>query len=82
MSAFPTGQLLRPGMDDARVPLLRKRLGLGDNDSSQRYEGPLVEAVKGFQEGAGITADGVIGPGTLRALNGVVAPRAAARSST
>ena len=62
-------------MDDARVPLLRKRLNLDGNDSSQRYEGPLVEAVKEFQEGAGLTADGVIGPGTLRALNGVVAPR-------
>ena len=71
--SIPDGALLRPGMDDARVPLLRTRLNLGGNDSSQRYEGPLVEAVKGFQESAGVTADGVIGPGTLRALNGVVA---------
>jgi L,D-transpeptidase YcbB len=75
IAGIPDGPLLRPGMDDPRVPLLRKRLNLDGNDSSQRYEGPLVEAVKGFQEGAGLTTDGVIGPGTLRALNGVVAPR-------
>jgi murein L,D-transpeptidase YcbB/YkuD len=62
-------------MDDGRVPLLRQRLNVADDSGSQRYEGSLVEAVKGFQSGAGLTADGLIGSGTVRALNGVVAPR-------
>ena len=71
---IPDGQMLRPGMDDPRVPLLRKRLNVA-GESGQRYDGALVEAVKAFQKRADLAADGMIGPGTLRRLNGDVAPR-------
>jgi murein L,D-transpeptidase YcbB/YkuD len=40
-----------------------------------RYEGEIVEAVKAFQKGAGLNADGLLGPTTLRQINGQVAPR-------
>ncbi len=68
---IPDGPMLRPGMDDPRVPLLRERLKVtGDG---QRYDGALVEAVKAFQKRAELASDGMIGPGTLRRLNGDVA---------
>jgi L,D-transpeptidase YcbB len=72
---IPDGPLMRPGMDDPRVPLLRKRLNVPGDETSRRYEGALVEAVKGFQKGADLDADGFVGPGTLRHLNSHIAPR-------
>ncbi|MCC6776272.1 MAG: L,D-transpeptidase family protein [Hyphomicrobiales bacterium] len=71
----PEGAMLRPGMEDARLPLLRKRLGLSADDSNMRYEGAVVDAVKAFQKGAGMNADGILGATTLRALNHQVAPK-------
>ena len=70
----PAGETLKPGMQDARVPLLRKRLqASGDltatvNDSSE-YDAMLESAVKQFQSRHGLEADGVIGKGTLAAMN-------------
>jgi murein L,D-transpeptidase YcbB/YkuD len=72
---IPDGQLLKPGTDDPRVPLLRKRLKVAGDEASQRYDGALLEAVKGFQKGNDLNADGVVGPGTLRHLNAHVAPK-------
>jgi murein L,D-transpeptidase YcbB/YkuD len=73
---IPDGALLKPGMDDARVPLLRKRLKLADADND-RYDDALVQAVKAFQKAAGVNSDGVVGPATLRLLNGAAPPRRA-----
>ena len=39
------------------------------------YTGPLVDAVKRFQERHGLAPDGVIGPGTIRAINVPLAQR-------
>jgi murein L,D-transpeptidase YcbB/YkuD len=39
------------------------------------YSGPLVDAVKAFQSRHGLEADGVIGRGTIRALNVTLARR-------
>ena len=70
----PAGETLKPGMQDARVPLLRKRLqASGDltatvNDSSE-YDAMLESAVKQFQSRHGLEADGVVGKGTLAAMN-------------
>jgi murein L,D-transpeptidase YcbB/YkuD len=72
---IPDGALLRPGMEDPRVPLLRQRLKVeGDG---QRYDDALVAAVKAFQKTAALNADGVVGPATLRRLNGAAPPRRA-----
>lgn len=65
---IPDGQKLRPGADDPRVALLRKRFNLS-NQASTKYDDEVVEAVKNFQDKAGLDSDGWIGPMTLAALN-------------
>jgi L,D-transpeptidase YcbB len=50
------------------VALLRKRLEV-DDPTSTHFDNQLLEAVKAFQDKAGIEVDGSVGPDTLRALN-------------
>lgn len=72
---LPGGELLKPGMTDARVPVLRKRLGeLGlsvppAGAVPEVYDEPLAAVVKTYQETKGLTVDGVIGVNTTRSLN-------------
>ncbi len=54
---------------------LRKRLKIAGDTTSTTYDKDVVEAVKKFQQGAGLSADGVVGPATLRALNGTGAQK-------
>lgn len=68
---IPDGGKFKLGMEDQRVPLLRKRLKMSGDETSHVYDKDVVEAVKKFQQGAGLSADGVAGPATLRAMNGV-----------
>lgn len=79
----PTGPLLREGMSDPRVPLLRQRLLASpeslrvpmpaepayDAERVEVYDADLVEAVTAFQRSHHLQADGVVGPETLAALN-------------
>jgi murein L,D-transpeptidase YcbB/YkuD len=67
---IPEGPTLKPGMQDERVAFLRKRLKL-ENADDRRYDSKVAEAVADFQKTAGLTPDGLLGPATLRALNGV-----------
>lgn len=77
---IPEGKLLRPGMQDERVTLLRQRLDVPEPDIPETagatatvdldYDEPLVAAVQAYQENLGLNADGVIGPATIAALNG------------
>ncbi len=77
---IPEGKLLKPGMQDERVTLLRQRLDVPEPDIPETagtsstvdvtYDDALVEAVKVFQETLGLNGDGVIGPATVAALNG------------
>ncbi|AMB88216.1 peptidoglycan-binding protein [Pseudomonas agarici] len=69
------GPLLRPGMEDARVPVLAARL-LAEGYLEGRPGGPeksygreLADAVKHFQLQHSLQSDGVIGSGTLTELN-------------
>lgn len=72
---LPPGPVLKPGMEDGRVPLLRLRLeaaGLLAPRSSAHpllYDPALVAAVERFQQESYVDADGVLGPGSLRELN-------------
>ncbi len=77
---IPDGKILRPGMKDARVVALRKRLDIAGDKDNPLYDDTVAEAVKGFQAEADIDTDGNVGPQTVRALNGgpKEAPRAAA----
>jgi L,D-transpeptidase YcbB len=73
---------LGPGRPYAGLALLTQRLiALGDlapdPPTSARYEGPLVEAVKAFQQRHGLTADGTVGKATFAQLQ--VAPAARVR---
>lgn len=64
---------LYPGMEDARVPLLRQRLNLPPA-GGQVYDLALVEAVKAFQRAQGIKANGRITARTRAALEAGALP--------
>ncbi|HEX8594406.1 MAG TPA: L,D-transpeptidase family protein [Pseudomonas sp.] len=70
-----SGPLLRPDMQDDRVPQLAQRL-FSEGYLSNPFTGPdngyspaLVKAVKSFQLNHSLQADGVIGQGTVNELN-------------
>jgi L,D-transpeptidase YcbB len=67
---IPEGSSLKPGVEDARVALLRKRLNVTGDLNDWRYDRAVAEAVANFQQSAGLNADGLAGPVTIRALNG------------
>ena len=77
--AIPDGPTMKPGMSDARVPVLRRRLEItkdlvpalasGAPADPNLYDATLEQAVKAFQERHGLTQDGAIGPGTRSAMN-------------
>ena len=78
--SIPAGKVLKPGMQDQRVQIIRKRLaasgelGAGSTDSAV-FDGALVAAVKKFQKRHLMTPDGVVGKQTLAAMNIPVASR-------
>ena len=67
------GVTLKPGMSDERVKTMRLRLAasgeLQGDTLSTRFDQPLQNAVKLFQRNHGLTADGIVGPATLAAMN-------------
>lgn len=71
---IPDGPSIKPGGEDTRLPLVRKRLIVTGElaatlDKGNTLDAPLVEAVKRFQARHGIDPDGAIGKQTLAALN-------------
>ncbi len=66
----PDGKILRPGMKDARVTALRKRLDVAGDKENQVYDDAVRDAVKAFQTENDINVDGNLGPNTVRTLNG------------
>jgi len=70
----PEGEVIKPGMTDARITALRKRLqvtgelAVGET-SIVHYDGDLEKAVRSFQRHHGLEADGIIGKQTLDAMN-------------
>jgi L,D-transpeptidase YcbB len=65
----PGGPILRVGMSDARVAVLRTRLGLTMTDGDI-YDDAVAEAVRSFQKERRIKPTGTLGPQTVAALNG------------
>jgi len=70
---IPSGRTMRPGHSNGRVLAMRTRLNalgyVGIEGESDVYDAALVEAVKAFQADSDLTADGIVGPQTLTALN-------------
>ncbi len=97
---IPAGTLVKPGMRDGRVPLVRRRMiKLGFLDPASSTAAPfaqddgspaatavawededvldkaLSEALKKYQAKNGVKASGMIGPGTIAALNAMADQR-------
>ena len=77
----PEGPVLKPGMENDRIAILRRRLArTGDltdlrTDDPRRYDESVDKAVKHFQDRHGLDADGVAGKQTLDAMNVPVSDR-------
>ncbi|EGV18755.1 L,D-transpeptidase family protein [Thiocapsa marina] len=73
---LPAGPNLARGNRHPRVAMLRERLERLDGAAvatppdADLFDAALHEAVLSFQRRSGLTADGVVGPSTLAALNG------------
>jgi murein L,D-transpeptidase YcbB/YkuD len=69
------GPTLKPGMNDERIAVMRKRLAVtGDLPADQENGSPLFDdafenGVRRFQERHNLDADGVIGKQTVAAMN-------------
>ncbi len=79
---LPDGETLNPTAQSDRIPMLRRRLVVsGDLSSEQkpgdpkRYDDTLVSAVISFQKRHGLAPDGRIGRRTVAALNRSVEDR-------
>jgi L,D-transpeptidase YcbB len=72
---IPGTRAMRPGDDDERIPVVRRRLlATGDLRGSQSFEnfnfdGELEQAVRRFQERNGLRLSGRIDRSTLQAMN-------------
>ena len=71
---IPAGESVYPNKRDPRVPMIRKWLSetgvlKSANISSNVYDAALVKTVKEFQAQQGLTVDGIIGAGTIAAMN-------------
>ena len=84
---LPDGPVLKLGMSDPRVPLLRSRFGLdasaaGTLDSApgeaDAYDRAVADAVKNFQRSRGLPANGTLNRATVAALASSSVPKSSA----
>ncbi|MBQ0824009.1 L,D-transpeptidase family protein [Microvirga sp. HBU67558] len=76
---LPRGPILRVGMKDPRVPLIRARFNLTkDPDNQTVYDERVASAVAAFQKEKGLPDTGVLNSQTIAALSG---PSVAQRQS-
>ncbi len=80
---LPPGRLLRGGMEDPQVALLRQRLKVPVDDTTKEkvYDDKLQEAVRAFQRSNGLRPDAIIGNNTRAVLNGQPKPAAPTANS-
>jgi len=63
---IPEGAAMKPGAKDARIALLRQRLGLAPGD---QFDAALEKRVRDYQAAHGMKPDGIVGNGTIASLN-------------
>ena len=73
---IPNGPVLKFGMEHEQVALLRKRLDVPAGSNENKFDEAVLEAVRQFQSANGSVADGMVGAGTRRLLNGGQQPQA------
>ncbi len=74
---IPLGEVLKKGMKDPRIALVRKRLSItgdlrkspGDSTGSELFDEALEKAVMRFQQRHNLNQDGVVGNNTLSFMN-------------
>ncbi len=66
---IPDGPLLKFGVANEQVALLRKRLDIAAGDNENLYDKDVFDAVRSFQLAHGAAPDGMVGAGTRRMLN-------------
>ena len=57
-------------VEDARVPMIRAKLGMNEDLDDMKYDAKVSEAVRKFQAGNDLKATGILDDQTVRALNG------------
>jgi murein L,D-transpeptidase YcbB/YkuD len=67
---IPDGPVLKFGMQHEQVALLRKRLDVPAGSNETKFDEAVLDAVRQFQAANGSVADGIVGAGTRRLLNG------------
>ena len=72
--SIPQGPVLRVGMSDARVALVRERLKVAPQGDFT-YDEAVAEAVTSFQRARGLTANGQLTRRTVAALSAASTPR-------
>jgi hypothetical protein len=76
VTSVPAEQTLRPGMSGSSVLALQQalvKLGYDPGTPDGSYGPGTTQAVTAFQSANGLTADGVAGPATLKAINDALA---------
>jgi len=66
---IPDGPVLKKGVENEQVALLRKRLEVASTGNDNLYDDALDSAVRDFQRSKGVAPDGLVGAGTRRLLN-------------
>jgi murein L,D-transpeptidase YcbB/YkuD len=64
------GPVLKVGMHDNRVPLLRERLGVSGDANDTTYDNNVAEAVKKVQQQHKMKPTGLLNTATINAING------------
>jgi len=67
---IPDGPVLKFGIEHEQVAVLRKRLEIPAGANETKFDEAVLEAVRQFQSANGSVADGMVGAGTRRLLNG------------
>jgi murein L,D-transpeptidase YcbB/YkuD len=67
---IPDGPVLKKGVENEQVALLRKRLEVTAEAANENlFDDSVDSAIRDFQKSRGVTADGLVGAGTRRLLN-------------